>query len=378
VPTAADSLSLADMAHLEWARKLGRRGWGHVHPNPLVGCVIVNGDRTVGEGHHQVFGGPHAEIVALEEAKSRAQGATVYVSLEPCNHHGKTPPCSDALVAAGVRRVVFGVSDPDARARGGAEALRARGVDVVGPVWADRIGRAENPAHFHTTTRSSPYVALKLAMSLDGRIARGPAGSARSRVTGLDAEREVHRLRTGFDAIMVGSGTARADDPRLTVRLVPPGRVAPRRIVLDSDATLRSDAALFADVESAPVHVFVRREAPEGEIERLEQAGAHVHPVRASATGLDMNEVLAASWGVGIRSILCEGGAKLAQTLLRERIAQRLYLFVAPATFGADGLAAFPADADTLRWEDFDAVVPPQLHGRDTLIVLDRQGEPRG
>jgi diaminohydroxyphosphoribosylaminopyrimidine deaminase/5-amino-6-(5-phosphoribosylamino)uracil reductase len=224
-------------------------------------------------------------------------------------------------------------------------------------------------------THSSPYVALKLAMSLDGRIARGSSANGRSRVTGLDAEREVHRLRTGFDAIMVGAGTARADDPRLTVRLVPPGRISPRRIVLDPDATLSSGAALFEEVERAPVHVFVREEAPEGEIERLEQAGAHVHPVPSTEGGLDMNEVLAASWGLGIQSILCEGGAKLARTLLRERIAQRLYLFVAPITFGAEGLAAFPPDADRLRWEDFDAVVPPQLHGRDTLIVLDRQGE---
>jgi riboflavin biosynthesis pyrimidine reductase len=157
--------------------------------------------------------------------------------------------------------------------------------------------------------------------------------------------------------------------------LVPPGRIPPRRIVLDTHATLPSDAALFEDVTRAPVHVFVREEAAEGEIERLESAGAHVHPVGSSKAGLDMSEVMAACWGLGIRSILCEGGARLAQTLLEERIAQRLYLFVAPTTFGADGLAAFPADADRLRWEDFDAVVPPQLHGRDTLIVLDRQGE---
>jgi diaminohydroxyphosphoribosylaminopyrimidine deaminase/5-amino-6-(5-phosphoribosylamino)uracil reductase len=367
-----ESLSLADMAHLEWARKLGRRGWGHVHPNPLVGCVMVSGDRTVGEGYHQVFGGPHAEIVALEEARSRAQGATVYVSLEPCNHHGKTPPCTKALIAAGVSRVVFGAREPGRTEGGGGEALRAHGVDVVGPVWPDKIGRAENPAFFHTATHASPYVALKLAMSLDAKLA--PARRAgRARVTGLEAEREVHRLRTGFDAILVGAGTARADDPRLTVRLVAPGRVTPRRIVLDPDATLPTTAALFADVQGAPVHVFVREEAPEGEIERLEGAGAHVHPVDSSPAGLDMTTVLSTCWGLGVRSILCEGGGKLAATLLTERIAQRLYLFVAPKTFGAEGVPAFPADAERLRWDDFDAVVPPQAHGRDTLVVLDRQ-----
>jgi len=191
----------------------------------------------------------------------------------------------------------------------------------------------------------------------------------------VEAEREVHRLRTGFDAILVGAGTARADDPRLTVRLVAPGRLTPRRIVLDPEATLPTDAALFADVESAPLHVFVREEAPEGEIERLEGAGAHVHPVASAAAGLDMTGVLSTCWGLGVRSILCEGGGKLAATLLTERIAQRLYLFVAPKTFGDAGVPAFPADADGLRWDDFDAVVPPQLHGRDTLFVLDRQAD---
>jgi diaminohydroxyphosphoribosylaminopyrimidine deaminase/5-amino-6-(5-phosphoribosylamino)uracil reductase len=279
------------------------------------------------------------------------------------------------LLGAGVRRVVFGARDPDVKASGGGDALRAGGVDVVGPVWDDRIGRAENPAHFHTKRHASPYVALKLAMTLDARIAPGPSsrGRGRARVTGLDAEREVHRLRTGFDAIMVGSGTARADDPRLTVRLVPPGRAAPRRIVLDAEATLASDAALFHDVDEAPVHVFVREEAPEGGIERLERAGAHVHPVRSSAAGLAMSDVMAACWDLGIQSVLCEGGGKLADTLLRQRIAQRLYLFVAPLAFGSEGVPAFPTDAGALHWEEFDAVVAPQLFGRDTLMVFDRQ-----
>jgi diaminohydroxyphosphoribosylaminopyrimidine deaminase/5-amino-6-(5-phosphoribosylamino)uracil reductase len=368
------------MAHLEWARKLGRRGWGHVHPNPLVGCVLVNDDRTVGEGYHAVFGGSHAEIVALEEAKSRARRATVYVSLEPCNHYGKTPPCASALVAAGVRRVVFGARDPGPESGGGADTLRGGGVEVVGPVWDERVGRAENPAFFHTATHASPYVALKLAMTLDARLAPPVPRSAhgrpgRARVTGLDAEREVHRLRTGFDAIMVGAGTARADDPRLTVRLVPPGRVAPRRIVLDPEASLPSAAALFQDVGDAPVHVFVREEAPESEIERLEHAGAHVHPVASSPAGLALPDAMAACWDLGIQSILCEGGGKLADTVLRERVAQRLYLFVAPRAFGSEGVAAFPPDADAFSWEDFDAVVPPQLFGRDTLMIFDRQGD---
>jgi diaminohydroxyphosphoribosylaminopyrimidine deaminase/5-amino-6-(5-phosphoribosylamino)uracil reductase len=369
--TEADALSLADVAHLEWARKLGRRGWGHAQPNPLVGCVIVNGDRTVGEGWHAVFGGPHAEIVALEEARSRARGATVYVSLEPCNHHGKTPPCSKALLAAGVQKVVYGARDPGSASGGGAGALRAGGVEVVGPVWPDREGRAENPAFFHTSAHASPYLALKISMSLDARIAK--AAGERTRVTGLEAERDVHRLRTGFDAILVGAGTVRADNPRLTVRLVTPGREPPRRIVLDPDATLPSGAALFEGHADAPVHVFVREDADEAQIERLEGAGAHVHPVARSPRGLDLDQVLTASWDLGVRSILCEGGARLADALLRERRVHRLYVFVAPTTFGEMGVAAFPPDAHVLRWDDFEQVAAPQQHERDTLITLDRQ-----
>jgi len=341
-----------------------------VHPNPLVGCVIVNGNRTVGEGFHRVFGGPHAEIVALEEALGQARGGTAYVSLEPCNHHGKTPPCAEALLTAGVHRVVFGARDPGRESGGGADTLRAGGVEVIGPVWPESVGRAENPAFFHTARHATPFVALKLAMTLDARIAT--RAGERTRVTGLEAEREVHRLRTGFDALLVGAGTVRADDPRLTVRLVQPGREPPRRIVLDPDATMRRDAAIFAD-RASPVHVFVREDVTEAHIEQLEDAGAHVHPVSRSARGLDLDEVMAACWDIGVRSILSEGGARLADTLLRERRAHRLYLFVAPTTYGAEGVAAFPADAGSLAWTDFTPACAPEQHGRDTLITLDRQ-----
>ncbi len=370
MPEAAP-LSLADVAHLERAREIARRGWGQVHPNPMVGCVLVRDDRIVGEGYHRLFGGPHAEIVALERAKSQAEGATAYVSLEPCIHHGKTPPCVEALIQAGVVRVVFGVADPGPESDGGGETLRAAGVDVQGPVWDDRIGRAENPAFFHTSRHDTPFLALKLAMSLDARIAARPG--MRTRITGVDAEHEVHRLRTGFDAVMVGAGTARADDSRLTPRLVPPGRTMPRRIVLLPDAELAHDASLFEDIEVAPLHLFVREDAAEAAIESLEQGGAHVHAVPTTPVGLDLDTVLDVSWELGIRSILCEGGARLAATLLREERVHRLYLFVAPMTLGVDALAAFPEDARGLAWSVFEPAFEPQQHGRDTLIVLDRQ-----
>jgi diaminohydroxyphosphoribosylaminopyrimidine deaminase/5-amino-6-(5-phosphoribosylamino)uracil reductase len=369
--TDATPLSPSDTAHLDWARHIARRGWGRVHPNPMVGCVLVRDGRVVGEGYHERFGGPHAEIVALEEAKSAAEGATAFVSLEPCNHQGKTPPCSDALIRAGISRVVYGVADPSRAASGGGEALRAAGLEVVGPVWSAEVGRSENPQFFHTALHASPFVALKLAMSLDARLAA--AAGVRTRVTGTDAEHEVHRLRSGFDAVMVGAGTARADDPRLTVRLVAPGAVPTRRLVLLPDAELGPDAAIFDDVDTVPLHIFSRDDAREAAIERLEALGAHVHTVPGAPDGLDIGSVLSVAWGLGVRSILCEGGARLAASLLRERRVHRLYLFVAPITLGGGGVPAFATDAASLTWDDFVPAFAPERHGRDTLMVFDRR-----
>jgi diaminohydroxyphosphoribosylaminopyrimidine deaminase/5-amino-6-(5-phosphoribosylamino)uracil reductase len=171
----------------------------------------------------------------------------------------------------------------------------------------------------------------------------------------------------------VGAGTAATDDPRLTPRLGPAGRQVPRRIVLDSEGTLPSDAAIFFDRERAPVHVFVREEVSEAALERLEGAGAHVHPVRRSKAGLALAEVFEVCWDLGIRSVLCEGGGRVAASLLREHRVHRLYLFLAPTTFGSEGVRAFPADAASLSWEAFEPAFPPTLHGRDALLVLDRQ-----
>jgi diaminohydroxyphosphoribosylaminopyrimidine deaminase/5-amino-6-(5-phosphoribosylamino)uracil reductase len=336
-----------------------------------VGCVLVRDGEVVGEGWHRDFGGPHAEVVALEAALGRAEGATAYVTLEPCDHQGKTPPCTQALLRAGVRRVVFGAADPGAVSGGGARTLSDAGVEVVGPAWEDATAFAENPAFFHTHRHETPYVALKLAMTLDGRIASAPG--RRTRITGSEADGFVHGLRSGFDALLVGAGTARADDPRLTVRLAPPGRVPPRRMVLDPAASLSSGAALFAEADAAPVHVFSRRDAPEGDLERLEVAGAHVHPVDGEGSLLDLRAVLGVCRGIGIGSILCEGGARLAASLLRARLASRLYLLVAPRALGEGGLAAFGPRAEDLPWDDFHRVLPPEGWGRDTLIVLDRK-----
>ena len=363
-------LTAGDASHLERARVLARAGWGHVHPNPMVGCVLVRDGEVIGEGWHREFGGPHAEVVALEAARGRAGGATAYVSLEPCNHHGKTPPCAEALARAGIRRVVFGATDPGAESGGGAHTMRTAGVEVVGPVWDTRTARAENPVFHHTATHASPWVALKLAQTLDGKIAERPG--VQTRITGAEAERRVHELRTGFDALLVGAGTSRVDDPLLTVRLASPGRLAPARMVLDPPAEMPSRAAVLRDARTVPVHVFTRHDAREGELERLEGTGAHVHPVAYDRQGLSLEAVLSVAWGLGIRSILCEGGARLSAALLRERVVRRIYLFISPIAFGEEGVAAFSGVQRDV-WQRFRLAFPPEVLGQDTLLVLDRE-----
>ena len=370
---AQTELSREDLAYLDWARKLARRGWGRVHPNPLVGCVLVLNNQVVGEGYHREFGGPHAEIIALEAAKSKAEGATAYVSLEPCNHEGKTPPCSQALVQAGVVRVIYGVAEPGVKEGGGRNTLARGGIEVIGPVWDSIAGRIENPSFFHVQTHGTPYIALKLALSLDGYI--GIRGGVRTQVTGLDAEREVHRLRTGFDAILIGTETLRVDNPRLTVRMAPHGRRPVRRLVLDARAELPSDAAIFDDLELNPLHIFTHQDASESEITRLEALGAHVHSVPKTNLGLDLESVMGVVQELGVESVLCEGGAKLANSLIRKDLVQRLYLFVAPKTLGPGGILAFGDSGESLKWDNFLPTLAPELHGRDTLIVLDRKSD---
>jgi diaminohydroxyphosphoribosylaminopyrimidine deaminase/5-amino-6-(5-phosphoribosylamino)uracil reductase len=364
-----------DRAHLERAIELGRGGWGRVQPNPMVGCVIVRDGRRVAEGWHEVFGGPHAEIRALEEAGDAARGATAYVSLEPCRHVGKTPPCTAALLRAGIARVVYGAADPGEESGGGGDELRAAGVEVEGPVLDDVESWRENPAFHHAHRHRTPFVAVKLATSLDGRLAEAPG--RRTTLTGAEALDEVHRLRAGFDGVVVGAVTARVDDPLLTVRRGIGMRKPPVRIVLDGGARLPSDAALFDDVAAAPVWVFVRDDTPEAELERLEGAGAVVHPVPAGSgsEGVDLAAVLSVAWDAGVRSLLCEGGGRLAAAFLRGGRARRLYLFLAPRILGDDGVPAYPGLAVTEAAAGWIPAAEPRRLGGDVLLVWDRPEE---
>lgn len=355
----------------QWMRRaiqLACNGWGRVAPNPLVGCVLVRDGGVVGEGWHAEYGGAHAEVAALRAAGDTARGATAYVSLEPCSHWGKTPPCTDALIAAGVRRVVFGGFDPNPKAAGGASVLRAAGIEAAGGVEEATV-RDQNAAFFHAHSEEGdarPFVALKLALSLDARIADGAGRSVW--ITGEEARAETHRLRAGYDAVAVGVGTALADDPRLTARGALQPRVPPVRIVFDRGLRLPVDGGLARSAREVPVWAVTAPDAPEDRRHALEAAGVRV----LTAVGVDGQ--LRAIREAGVRSMFVEGGAVLASSLLEQDVVDRMYLFYAPVLIGPEGAAPFggiatPLLAEAVRWRR----IATQSLGADTLVTLARR-----
>ena len=271
----------------------------------MVGCVIVRGGEIVGGGWHAEYGGPHAERVALSAAGESANGATAYVSLEPCRHHGKTPPCTQALSSAGIRRVVYGACDPGPVSGGGAEALREAGAQVEGPALGAREARILNPGFFHADPER-PWTALKLAVSLDGRIST--AEGTRTQLTGREADECVQWLRAGFDAILVGTQTALVDNPLLTIRgeLTPP--TPPRRVVLDARGRLPASARMLREGEGA-VFLYTTPSSPPAWRRSIEQAGGRVTEVAGGdAGGVSLPAVLGSLRASGISHLLCEGG----------------------------------------------------------------------
>src|SRR5690242_13369732 len=355
-----------DRAWMTRALDLALRGWGRVAPNPLVGAVVVAQDRVVGEGFHAEYGGPHAEVAALAAAGAAARGATVYVNLEPCAHHGKTPPCTTALIAAGVARVVAAVRDPDPDAKGGVEVLRTAGITVDVGVCAEPAAALNAPFLFSRQQAERPFVALKLATSIDGRIA--DAAGRSQWITGEVARDWVHWLRAGFDAIGVGGTTALKDDPQLTARGAVQPRVPPVRVVFDRRAMLNDSAGLVRSARDVPTWVVASREAPASNVSVLEQNGVRVFRSASLADGL--RELRAA----GIHALLCEGGGALGAKLLAEELVDRLYWVQAPVWLGEGAIPAFPGVgglplAEAPRWMP----VERKVLGPDTLLVVDRR-----
>ncbi len=347
------------------ALDLAWRGWGRVHPNPLVGAVVLRAGEVVGEGWHAEFGGPHAERVALDAAGSAARDATLVVTLEPCAHQGKQPPCAPAVAQAGVRRVAYALPDPNPLAAGGAALLGARGLDVVRLDEYGAEAAAQNAAFVHRMAAPGrPWVALKLATSLDGRIA-DRAGTSRW-VSGPEARAWAHWLRAGFDAIAVGGETARHDDPALTVR----GAVTPRRVPL---------RVVFVRQSALPGSLRLLR--PEGGgsavvIRVGGQAPPDAAPAARELAVPDLAAGLRALGDLGVGSLLVEGGGRLAGALLAGGMVDRLYWIQAPLWLG-DGVPAVAGLPSTAleaaeRWR----VTDRRALGEDTLLVADRACSP--
>jgi len=333
-----------DERYLKRALQLAERARGHTHPNPLVGAVVVKDGQIVGEGYHPRAGEPHAEVFALRQAGAQARGATLYVSLEPCDHHGRTPPCSVALLEAGVGRVVVAVRDPNPEARGGLERLCSAGVEAeAGLLEAE--ARAQNEVFFHALRQQRPFVLWKAALSLDGQVATRSGHAAW--VSNPLSRRVAQGYRQWLPAVLVGAGTVLADDPQLTVRepdfrafpqmLEPPSLRDPLKVVLDTEARTPPTARLFAPgprCEPARVAVLVGKGAPAARVRALEARGAVVAELPRAEGRVSLEAALAWLYAQGIDGVLLEGGPTLAGALLRRGWVDKVALFQAPKLVG--------------------------------------------
>lgn len=322
---------MTDADFMRRALELAERGRGLTSPNPMVGAVIVRDGRIVAEGAHRRAGGPHAEIEALAAAGAAAQGATLYCTLEPCDHHGRTPPCAPAVAAAGIVRVVAALADPNPLARGGGERLRAAGVGVELGVLAHEAER-QNRAWLTAVRERRPHVTLKAAATLDGKIA-DVHGSSKW-ITGEAARLRAHRLRAEADAIVVGLTTALRDDPALTVRLGEPWPREPFRVVLDSAARLPVEAHLIHAATPSRALIAVGEQAPAERVAALTRAGATVLPLPARDGRVDVVALLARLFELEVRAVLLEGGGEAHAAFVDAGVVDRVALFLAPRLLG--------------------------------------------
>ncbi len=354
-----------DSVFMRRALALARLGWGQTAPNPMVGAVVVAGGEVVGEGYHARYGGAHAEVVALGNAGLRARGATMYVSLEPCAHRGKTPPCADAVIAAGIRRVVIAVRDPSDIARGGIAKLRAANIDVNINLEREAALELNAPffnAHGGADVSCRPWITLKLALSADGGVA-DPSGRERW-ITGPESRLEVHRLRANADAIATGIGTVLADDPALTVRDVPPPRVPPRRVVFDSALRTPLTSALVRTARDIPTTLIARSGAPPQAVRALEAAGVDVRFAES------LGDALRLIRAGGARSLFLECGPRLAGSFLAQSLVDRLVIFRAPVLLGQGALQAFAVSPPGFAAEpDRVRVVEERRFGDDVMTI---------
>lgn len=325
------------------ALAIAERGRGRVEPNPVVGCVLVKAGRVIGEGYHRRFGGPHAEIEALRRCDGSPRGATAYVTLEPCCHHGKTPPCTEALISAPVGRVVAAILDPNPLVAGkGLAALRAAGIETTLGVGAD-VATVQNGPFRKLMSQRRPWVTLKWAQSLDGRIATHTGDS--KWISDDAARRHAHRTRGKVDAILVGVNTVKTDDPALTCRVGRPARIA-TRIVLDRTLRLPLAASLVRTADAAPTLIVcdratLKQRAGAQRCKRLERAGVEVIGLRSKASGVSLTALLDELGRRQMSNLLVEGGGAVLGQFIEQRLADAFHVYVAPILIG--GRDATPA-----------------------------------
>jgi diaminohydroxyphosphoribosylaminopyrimidine deaminase / 5-amino-6-(5-phosphoribosylamino)uracil reductase len=353
---------------MDLARGLAERGRYTVTPNPMVGAVVARDGAVISEGWHARAGADHAEVAALKGAGEKARGATMYVTIEPCNHHGRTPPCTDAVLRAGISRVVMGHLDPDPRMRGkSAEILREAGVEVE--VLEDPALERQNEQFFHYMRTGRPFVHLKLAATLDGRIAA--AGGDSKWVTGEDARLRAHQLRAEAGAVLVGAGTVRADDPLLTARGLAEEPPPIARVVLDPRLTIATDSRLIESAAEGPVLIFAEKRTLDGRERGLEALGVEVVGAPPAPEGLDLRSVLDELGRRGIRGVLVEGGGETAARFVEAGLADKLTLFYAPKLVGSDGVPMIGALRVTKMAEALKfSVANVETVGKDVAVTL--------
>lgn len=357
-----------DETYMKMALSLAEQGRGWTAPNPMVGAVIVKDDKVVGKGFHQKAGGPHAEIHALEEAGENAKGATLYVTFEPCNHTGRTPPCTKAILKGGVKRVVAGMKDPNPGVTGGGlEFLKSQGLDITVGVCEEKCRRL-NEIFLKYITTSLPFVILKCAATLDGRIATR-TGDSRW-ITNPRSRQFVHELRHAVDAVMVGIGTVVKDDPQLTTRLEGRKGSDPVRIVLDTRLSISPEARLLHLASDSDTYIVTSRSVLPEKAKSLEKTGVRLFAMDCHEGRIDLKALVRELGKLEITSLLIEGGARVNGSALRAGIVDKICMFYAPKICGGDDGVPICAGPGVERMEQSMGLKDVSVHrfGDDVMV----------
>jgi diaminohydroxyphosphoribosylaminopyrimidine deaminase/5-amino-6-(5-phosphoribosylamino)uracil reductase len=338
-----------DKKYMRYALRLARKGEGTVSPNPMVGAVIVINEKIVGRGFHNKAGGAHAEAIALMDAGEKAKEATLYVNLEPCNHHGRTPPCGDAIISAGIKRVVIGILDPNTNVKGGGMAtLLNAGIEVSDGVMKDEAALL-NEKYLYNVASGLPFVILKMGVTLDGKIATKTGDS--QWITSKKARRFAHQLRKSVDAVATGSGTAIKDNPHLTVRLNN-NKYHCHRIVFDTKLSVPVNSNLFNKSKNSKLYIIASKNVAAERLSQAEQAGAGLIQVSTRDGRIDINAALERIGKEGITSILLEGGSRLAASFIRENMVNKLVIAIAPLLIGGEDAVPMIGDLNVKGLDD--------------------------